>query len=227
MDDRTRKQAIELLARSALELDRTAAAALVAEMWPVEVESGEFLCLQGEPSDRFFMVLSGELAVQSSSSAGRELVFTTLGPGSPVGEVSILDAAPRSAHIRATEPTVVLSISRAGLFDVLGRHPGIAIALAKHLARIVRRLSENVEGSSFLPLSSRLVELLMAMPGSEDPGQARVVRATQQQLADRLGSSRESVNKLLRRWSADGLVLLGRGSVTVPDEALLRAAVRG
>lgn len=219
---------IKVLQESELDLDHAAAEALSAEMRSIMLDSGEFLCLQGEPSDRFFVVATGSLEIQASSIDGRELIFTSLGPGSPIGEVSIFDAAPRSAGIRAQVRSEVLSIRRDVFLGLVAQHPSIGLSLARYLARIVRRLSENVEGSSFLPLSERLVELVFSMAldsgaGIDGPWQ---VTATQQQLADRLGSSRESVNKLLGGWSGSGLVEIRRGSLYVPDGAALRAAVR-
>lgn len=218
---------ISVLSESGLLLDSDAVAALAAAMWPISVDRGEFLCLQGEPCDRFFVVASGSFAIQASSTSGRELVFTALGPGEPIGEVSIFDASPRSAAIRAVEPSRVLAIGRDDFLGLVGEHPSVGLALARHLARIVRRLSENVEGSSFLPLSERLVGLIftLAVENGSAPSGAWDVTITQQQLADRLGASRESVNKLLRTWSKAGLLEIRRGAVTVPDGAALRASV--
>lgn len=219
---------IGVLLNSELGLDQKSATALAAEMWSIEVDRGEFLCLQGERSDRFFVVASGSFAIQASSVTGRELVFTSLGPGAPIGEVSVFDATPRSAAIRAVDRSEVLAIGREAFLRLVAEHPSIGLALARHLARIVRRLSENVEGSSFLPLSERLVEVMftLALDGGNPAGGPWQIRATQQQLADRLGSSRESVNKLLRSWSKAGLLEIQRGALTVSDGVALRAAVQ-
>lgn len=219
---------ISVLLESELELDHAAAAALAAEMRPVLLDRGEFLCLQGEPSNQFFIVSKGALEIQASSASGRELVFTTLGPGSPVGEVSIFDEAPRSAGIRAATVTEVLAIGRHPFLRLVAEHPSIGLSLARHLARIVRRLSENVEGTSFLPLSDRLIDLVFALSleAGEPADGPWQISVTQQQLADRLGSSRESVNKLLRGWSKAGLLVIRRGGIEVPDSRALRALVQ-
>lgn len=221
------ERVINVLLESELELDHAAAEALALEMRSVILDRGEFLCLQGEPSDRFFVVAAGSLEIQASSVDGRELVFTTLGPGAPIGEVSIFDAAPRSAGIRAQVRSEVLAIRRDVFMQLVAEHPSIGASLARYLARMVRRLSENVESSSFLPLSERLLVLVFSMAvdtGADVEGAWRIT-ATQQQLADRLGSSRESVNKLLRGWSGSGLVEIRRGSLYVPDGTALRSAV--
>lgn len=218
---------IRVLLGSELGLDRESASALAAEMWSIAVDRGDFLCLQGERSDRFFVVASGSFAIQTSSITGRELVFTSIGPGAPIGEVSVFDATPRSAAIRAVAPSEVLAIGREAFLQLLVQHPSIGLALARHLAGMVRRLSENAERSSFLPLSERLVEVIFTLAAdSANPVEGPwIIVATQQELADRLGSSRESVNKLLRGWSVAGLLEIQRGALTVPDGAALRAAV--
>lgn len=214
-----------VLIDSELDLDPAAALALGAAMHPVSVDRGAFLCLQGERSDRFFVVSRGAFEIQTSSVSGRELTFTSLGPGSPIGEVSVFDASPRSAAIRAVVDAEVLAIGREPFLRLVGEHPSIGLALARHLARMVRRLSENVEGSSFLPLSERLAQLVQAMAAElgqplDGPWE---IRATQQQLADRLGSSRESINKLLRSWSGDGLIETRRGVLIVADSGAFRS----
>lgn len=218
---------IDVLLQSELELETSAAAALAPQMRRSSVDRGEFLCLQGERSDHFYVVASGQFEIQASSASGRELVFTSLGRGEPIGEVSIFDAAPRSAAIRAVVDSEVLVIRRDAFLRLVGEHPSIGLALARHLSRIVRRLSENVEGTSFLPLSERLVNviaLIAAETGDPVDGPWHV-RVTQQQLADRLGSSRESVNKLLRSWEKSELLQIKRGAVQVPDARALRSAV--
>ena len=227
MDEGTAtNEMIRVLSGSELALEQGAAAALATHMRPVPLRRGEFLFLQGEPCDRFFIVSKGSLEIQASSTTGRELVFGALGPGSPIGEVSIFDETPRSAGIRAAIDSEVLAIGREVFLRLVAEHPSIGLWLARHLARSVRRLSENVEGTSFLPLSKRLADLVCALAlqaGNPADGHWRIV-VTQQQLADRLGSSRESVNKLLGGWSSAGLLEIRRGALEVPDGAALRAS---
>ena len=220
--------AIRVLARSDLDLEHDAVKALAEGMRPLTLDRGEFLCLQGEPSDRFFVVSQGSFEIQASSASGRELIFTALGPGAPIGEVSIFDAAPRSAGIRAAVDSEVLAIGREPFLRLVAEHPSIGLSLARYLARIVRRLSDNVEASSFLPLAERLIELLftLALERGDPIVGPWEISATQQQLADRLGSSRESVNKLLGGWSNLGLVEIRRGALLISDGEALRASIQ-
>lgn len=220
---------VRCLVASDLQLTPDAAEALAGGMWTVDLDRGEFLCLQGEPSDRFFVVYSGELVVQASSAEGRELVFTSLRAGAPIGEVSIFDAVPRTAAIRAERRSRVLAIGRTAFLDLLAGHPSLGVGLARYLASIVRRLSGTVEGASFLPLRARLAGLLLTLaverPAARGATRLEVV-ATQQALADRLGSSRESVNKLLAGWADAHHVAVRRGRVELLDVPALEVAAR-
>jgi CRP-like cAMP-binding protein len=224
------------LVASELRLAPDAAEALGARMWTIELDRGEFLFHQGEASDRLFVVFSGELVVQTSSPEGRELVFTSLEPGAPIGEISVFDGEPRTAAIRAARHSRVLAIGRDTFLDVLHTHPSLSVGIARHLAANVRRLSGTVEQVSFLPLRARLANLLLrlAVERSGRGGRPRPdgggweVVAAQRELADRLGSSRESVNKLLAPWAEAGVVALRRGRVEILDrDALDREARNG
>ncbi len=209
---------------SAVAFDHDAAVALAATMWPVELDPGEFLFHQGEPSERFSIVMVGEIDVQRSSRDGRDLVFVTLGPGAPIGEVSIFDGAPRTASLRARTAATVLTIGRRRFLELLAEHPSMALSLARYLASVVQRLSTSVEGKTFLRLDAQLCELLCALGVGDEAG-GLVVSATQQALADRVGVTRESVNKQLRSWSSQGLIDVQRGRVRIPSPADLRRSI--
>ena len=160
---------------SAVAFDHDSAVALAATMWPVELDPGEFLFHHGEPSERFSIVMVGELDVQRSSRDGRILVFVTLGPGAPIGEVSIFDGAPRTASVRARTGATVLTIGRRRFLELLADHPSIALSLARYLASVVQRLSASVEGKTFLRLDAQLCELLCALGVSDGAGGLRRV----------------------------------------------------
>lgn len=225
----------QFLIGSELRPSPAAADALAARMWTVELDRGEFLCHQGEASDRFFVLFSGELRVQASSAEGRELVFTSLKPGAPIGEVSIFDGIARTAGIRAIRASRVLAIGRDSLLELLNQHPSLGVGIARHLAANVRRLSGVVEGASFLPLRARLAQLLLTLAVEPARGRRETsdgparweVRATQQELADRLGSSRESVNKALAAFDDSEVVSVRRGRVEIVDRVALADEVLG
>ncbi len=215
---------VDFLVASRLELKQQAAETLASQMWETNLESGEYLFHQGQPNDTFYVVYEGAVDVMASSFEGKELVFTSLLPGEPIGEATILEEMTRSASIRAQKNATLLSIGRRPFIALAETEPGIAIALARLSARTLRRLSTRVEGETFTGLSTRLAEALISI-AEPDRGGATKAKITQQALADRLGVSRESVNKHLRNWHESGLIEIKRGSVLIHDEAALQLAL--
>jgi CRP-like cAMP-binding protein len=125
----------------------------------------------------------------------------------------------------ALEKCELLSLDRRDLIPFLENHPRAAIGFATVLAKRVRRLSIYAEDAFFLPLASRMAKTLLVLAGRDESGQrTRVlneVRFAQQDLADMLGTTRESVNKQLRAWEEQGWVELSRGRMRVLDSDAL------
>lgn len=179
----------------------------------------EHLCRKGEPGTTLYAVTKGRLKVVAGGGDGREFVFNVMSPGDVIGEISLIDAHPRSATVVAIESSEVLTLQRRDLLPYLERHPKVAIGVGTVLAAHVRRLSEHAEDASFLPLPSRMAKTVAALARSYDGGDgaAPVIRLAQQDLADMLGATRESVNKWLRSWEQEGVVELMRGRLRVLD----------
>jgi len=190
----------------------------------------ETLCRKGDPGSQLYGVLSGRLKVMAAGKDGKELVFGVMGPGDVIGEIAVLDSDPRSATVIALEHAELLTLHRRELMPFLERHPKVAIQLARVMARRVRRLSTYAEDSVFLPLPARMAKTVLALAasyGADDgaAGEAAPVDIplAQQDLADMVGTTRESVNKQLRAWEEDGIVGLKRARVIVRDRSALEA----
>ncbi len=209
------------LCTSALQLNAVAASALAAEMWPASLQAGEYLFHQGDPTSSFHVLYRGKLEVRATSIEGKELVFTTLEPGAPIGEATIVDGSARSAAIYAPRKAEVLSIARGPFLELAHIHAGISLALARLAAETLRRLSSRVEDDTFVDIETRLARLVISLGGEHNVGGSVEVKVTQQALADRLGVTRESVNKYLGAWADEGLVELRRGRIVVTAPHLL------
>ena len=169
------------------------------------------------------------LKVMVTGSDGKDVIFTLLGPGDTIGEIALLDGEERSATAIAVEPTRLLTLHRRELIPFLEGHPHAAIGLAGVLAAMVRRLSDRTEDRQTMPLPGRIAKRLLSL-GREHGKRPIVggpveVRLPQQDLADLVGTTRESVNKQLRVWSEDGIVETGRGRVTLKNPKALEAIV--
>jgi CRP/FNR family cyclic AMP-dependent transcriptional regulator len=169
---------------------------------------------EGDTTDSLYIVLSGRVKVYASSDDGREVVLTEYGPGEYFGELSI-DGAKRSASIKALEPCSCRVVQGSELRQFLAEHPDFAMHLTNKLIRMVRRLTEQVRSLALQDVYGRLVRVLTEL--SEPVGEERVVRQklTQQDIADRIGSSREMVNRVMKELTTGGYVGLRDGRLVI------------
>ena len=169
---------------------------------------------EGDRSDAFFIIISGRVRVYSSNPQGREFVIDFHGPGEYVGEMA-LDDSPRSASVNTVEPTTCAVVNRARVREFLLEHPDFAEHLVRKLIHRVRVTTENVKSLALTDVYGRLARLLniLAPPGDED----RVIpgRMTQQEIADRVGASRDMISKLLKDLVAGGYLSVNERTITL------------
>jgi len=169
---------------------------------------------EGDTTDSLYIVLTGRVKVYSSSDDGRELVLNEYGPGGYFGELS-LDGERRSASIKAVEACTCRIVQGSELRQFLAAHPDFALRLTYKLIRMVRRLTEQVRSIALQDVYGRVVRVLTEL--SEPVGDERVLRhrLTQQDIADRIGSSREMVNRVMKDLSAGGYVAQRDGRLVI------------
>jgi len=173
--------------------------------------AGQVLFTEGEPSEHLYLLRSGRLRIVVVSPRGEELTLSVLGPGTTLGELSVIDRQPRSASAEAVGPVELLAITADDARSVLEADSAILMAAAVELAAHVRRLTGSASDLVFLDLPRRLAKLLLAeaQPGA-DGGLHVVTGMSQSGLAARLGVTRQSLNRALaglvrRGWLvADG-----------------------
>jgi CRP/FNR family cyclic AMP-dependent transcriptional regulator len=226
--------AIEALGRCRLfaGLDRDSLAAIARTMRSRRFRRGEVLFHEGDPGDALFIVVSGALKVTLPSEEGEEAILASLGRGDFLGELALLDGAPRSASAIALEASEVLTLPRQQFHELVATVPAIRDALLASLTAELRRLTMHVAELHFLDLTGRLAARLarlavdQGVPGAD--GSMRLdAPLTQSDLAAMVGATRQSVNKLLGEFVDRGLVRLERDTIVVPDaDALLEAARR-
>ncbi|MFT3818477.1 MAG: Crp/Fnr family transcriptional regulator [Rubrivivax sp.] len=159
-----------------------------------------------DDSDSIFILLKGKVKVYGAGANGREVVYTTLGPGEYFGEMT-LDGGPRSASVMTMEPTTCVVVSGTNVRDFLGTHPDFALHLVRKLIALVRRSTDTVKRLALDDVYTRISKLLLelAVPG-EDARLAVNERLTQQDIADRVGSSREMVSRIFKQLTIGGYV---------------------
>ena len=163
---------------------------------------------EGDSTDSLYLVLSGRVKAYSSADNVREVVLDELGPGEYLGELS-LDGERRSVSVKTLTPTTCCIVQGAELRQFLTEHPDFAVHLTHKLIRMVRRLTEQVKSLALQDVYGRVVRVLTEMSDTE--GDRRVVRQrfTQQDIADRVGSSREMVNRIMKELTTGGYVSVG------------------
>jgi CRP/FNR family cyclic AMP-dependent transcriptional regulator len=165
---------------------------------------------EGDAGTSLYIVVEGRLRAYASSPEGRDVVLSEHGPGEYVGELS-LDGGMRSASVKTLAPSVCCVVQGAQLQSFLADHPEFALHLSQKLTRMVRRLTDQVKSLALQDVYGRMVRLFMEL--SDAAGDERVVREklTQQDIADRVGSSREMVNRVMKDLTTGGYVAVRDG----------------
>lgn len=178
---------------------------------------GALVFSQGDLGQVAFIVRRGCVEIIVESADGRDLVLYEVGPGDHFGEMALLEDAPRSASAVCREPSELLAIERADLLAELERHPSIMLRMLQAMSRRLRLTDRRLEALAFHDAAFRLAETLWRL--SRDEGGGRVARIHQDDLAARVGVSRQTVNRVLGDWRRRGLVAVARGEVRLLDPA--------
>ena len=160
---------------------------------------------EGMPGDYMYIVCDGRVKVTKLSGDGREKILEMLGSGSFFGELALLDGAPRSASVKALSETRTLALSRSDFLALLRRSPDLAMALIQELTARLRQMDDQASSLSFQRVEERTQGLLVRLatdPGPE--GQRATPALTHQQIADMIGTSRETVTRVLKGLKRDG-----------------------
>lgn len=181
------------------------------------VRKGEILFEKNQPSDAIFGLVSGQLKLYSDAADGRQISFGLVGPGELVGAIGIATGAPRHASVVALAHSELATLKRRDLDVLMERHPALREALAYASAEAARQLSERIEDAAFLSIEARVEKALVDFAhrlGERIEG-GICIQLRQQDLADVLGLSRESVSKVLTSKAMRGRVSLGRGRIVL------------
>jgi CRP-like cAMP-binding protein len=226
----TNEETVELLhqvpAFSTLAEDELARVAEVAV--PRRFQAGEVVFRQGDDSDTCYVVRSGRARAVRENSDGRALTLATFGPGDIFGELAMFDAERRSATVETLEETVVIGILGSDMRRLLRQHPDISIKLLSSLGRRLRETNERLSRQSFQTVQSRVAAVLVQLAAAARADGADgdvLITATQAELAQLAGSSRESASRFLAVLERAGIITQGRGRLTIHDPAALEQYV--
>jgi CRP-like cAMP-binding protein len=202
-------------------LDDAAATTLRESMTQVKVTKGHTLFKEGDAGDRLFVVVEGKLKLGTSSGDGRENLLSILGPGDMFGELSLFDPGPRTATATAVTDSRVLALANDQVIGWVTAHPKVSLQLLKRLARRLRRTNEVLADLVFADVPGRVAKAIMDLGErfgtKKDDGLHVNHELTQEELAQLVGASRETVNKALADFAGRGWVRLEPRAVVVLD----------
>ena len=184
-----------------------------------------------DPGSTLYIIISGKVKIVLPSAEGEAVLVALLSTGDFFGELSLFDGEPRSATSIASEPTDILTLDQEDLFEYLRGSPNAAEEIFSELSLRLRRTDELLSDAAFCNLSTRLSKRILDLaerygqPNEE--GNTRInMRLRQQDLADMVGATRESVNKMLKTYKLKNLLSIKSGYITILDEGALRLRAR-
>ena len=202
-------------------LDDAEALALRSTMHAVRLRRGEVLFREGDAGDELYVVIDGKVKMGRTSSDGRENLLSVLGPGQMFGELSLFDPGPRSSTVTAVTDADLLALGQDQLLSWLTGRPEVARGLLLQLASRLRGLNDQVANLVFSDVPGRVAKALLDLArrfGKPSDGSVHVHHdLTQEELAQLVGASRETVNKALADFVHRGWIRLEQRAVVILD----------
>jgi CRP-like cAMP-binding protein len=210
-------------------VEAQAAEALSQQLETVDYPRGSAIFSEGELGDRLYIIIDGKVKVGRHSPDGRENLLAVMGPADMFGELTVFDPGPRTSTAVAVTDVRLATMDRAALRAWIAKRPEIAEQLLRVLARRLRRTNNALADLIFTDVPGRVAKALLQLArqfGKPEDGHLRVTHdLTQEELAQLVGASRETVNKALADFGQRGwLRLEGKSVVILEPERLSRRA---
>ena len=211
-------------------LDDEAAMALRSSMTETRLRRGEVLFHEVDSGDKLYVVTDGKVKLGRTSSDGRENLLAILGPGQMFGELSLFDPGPRSATVTAVTETTLLALSHDDLMRWLEGRPAVALGLLSQIAGRLRKANDVNADLVFSDVPGRVAKALLDLADrfgrTADDGVHVHHDLTQEELAQLVGASRETVNKALADFASRGWLRLEPRSVVIMDVERMKRRAR-
>ena len=178
----------------------------------IELKSNTCIFQEGEQGKEFFIVAKGRIKIFLSSSEGREITLTFLDPPQFFGELSLLDDLPRSASARTIGTSILYSLSKEAFQNFLNEHPQAGLSILKVTTEMVRRLTDQVHSLVFKDVQGRVVKTILELSKKKD-----VTKVTHQELANMIGSARETVSRVILSLEDKGIIKMSRKGIRIDN----------
>jgi CRP/FNR family transcriptional regulator, cyclic AMP receptor protein len=211
-------------------LDDDSAAALQAGVTVVELARGDRLFEEGASGNQLYVILDGKIKLTRAAADGRENLLSVLGPGEMFGELSLFDPRPRTASAIAVTDSHLAALAHDDLHSWLTGRPDVALHLLRALAQRLRRANDVMADLVFTDVPGRVAKALLDLAdrfgAPQEDGLQVNHDLTQEELAQLVGASRETVNKALADFAARGWLQLSAKSVLLIEPERLRKRSR-
>jgi len=197
------------------------ARALRSDVINVQLDRGERLFAEGDAGDKLYIILRGKIKLTRAAHDGRENLLSVLGPGEMFGELSLFDPRPRTSSAIAVTDSRLAALAHDELRDWLTGRPDVSLHLLRALAQRLRRANDVMADLVFTDVPGRVAKALLDLADrfgeQQDEGLQVHHDLTQEELAQLVGASRETVNKALADFAARGWLTLSAKSVLIID----------
>ncbi len=189
------------------------------------VKRGDLIVAQGQKSNALFVILTGRARVVMVDARGREVILALLGAGEYVGELSLIDGMPHSANVQAQEQTDLLVLGRADFEACLSSNLAMALAIIQGLTGRLRRADAQISSLALMDVFSRVASVLVDAAEPHESGHLLLrEKISRQDIAKRVGASREMVSRVMREFEDQGFVQTREDGALLLNER--RAPVR-
>jgi len=207
-------------------LDDESANALMKSMTTSRLERGDVLFREGDQGNRLYVIGEGKIKLGLTSVDGRENLLAILGPGEMFGELSLFDPGPRTATATAVAETQLIELGHDDLNVFLAGRPAVASSMLAALARRLRRTNDSLADLVFTDVPGRVAKALLDLSNRFGrPAEDGILVAhdlTQEEIAQLVGASRETVNKALADFASRGWIKLEARAVVLMDVERIR-----
>ncbi len=206
-------------------------ASLAEKFYPLRYRKSEMIFHEGEPAERLFLIDRGRVKLSISSANGQDMLIGVIGRGNIFGELAVIDRGPRAMDARAMEDSTVFALTSDVFWTLLENRPALARRLLELMARRLRRADQTSQDLIFFDAPTRLARRLLQLaedhgePIGRDDAIRITVRMTQEEIAQLVGVTRESANRLVASFAGRGWIDWNDGHpVILHPEAVMRRA---
>ena len=169
---------------------------------------------EGDETNSFYIIVAGRVKIFVSDDTGKEIVLGTYGEGDYFGEM-VLDGGPRSASVMTLEPSRFAVVPKEKFREFLLTHPNFTMHFVERLIRRTRTLTENVKSLALMDVYGRVARMLLELAKPADGRLVIEERLTQQDIADRVGASREMISRILKELTIGGYITIDKKHITI------------